>query len=630
MCRSISGKNTIICLLLILIVSAYSITNFLPLESIFTSDPIISDDYAQHFSQCLLVKNLLLSYGKTWGYDPFFLAGYPCCTLLDVDNKACELFVFVFSFLSEGFAFKLFLMIFLLCYPFLLYLAARNFDLSRTEAVTASVLSILFFYLSSTVDTVAWGMFSFAFLSFLSIYFVSVFYKWFNNPDLRCYAVLLFLSATVFLIHIISPVLLFVPVITMYILSFRRMKIKHHAMLWALAALILMINSYWLIPMARFYPQITSYEYMGIYTPFQIYYKWAFLDVYLKQKMIFPFRPAPELNNPFIEVMLLLFATAGFYAWVKEKKIKLLVPLLLGTIFFFVIGYYGSHTDFFRKLHPQRFLIPLNIFLIVPASKGLCLFSKKMLHGQNFVFKIFLFCLFGALLVRPVVKPLYRIFKHKPYMLKCAVPQPLEKLLEWIRNNTNKEARILLEDSEFDSGHQYYGTHLPALFPVYTQREYICGPRPYPAAIQGIASFTSGILFNKNVEELSLKELKDYSDLYNIKWVICWSEESIELFDKFPGYFIRKEIIGKFNIYELRRKTSFFLKGEGIINSDYNRLELSQVKAEDGEIIVKYHWMDYLVTEPPLKIEKVIFLDDKTGFIRVLNPPAEFRIVNGY
>jgi hypothetical protein len=98
-------------------VSAYSITLFLKPGDIFSPSPIYTDDYAMHFSQCLSTARFFSSAGKCWGYDPFFLAGYPAGTLVNADNKAWEIFFLLLSFLPEGLAFKLYLMLFLLLYP---------------------------------------------------------------------------------------------------------------------------------------------------------------------------------------------------------------------------------------------------------------------------------------------------------------------------------------------------------------------------------------------------------------------------------------------------------------------------------------------------------------------------------
>ena len=90
-----SNKTTFIILALIFLMSAYSITLFLAPGDIFSPAPIYTDDYAMHFSQCISTKRFLSSSGKCWGYDPFFLAGYPRGALVNADNKAWEMLFFI-------------------------------------------------------------------------------------------------------------------------------------------------------------------------------------------------------------------------------------------------------------------------------------------------------------------------------------------------------------------------------------------------------------------------------------------------------------------------------------------------------------------------------------------------------
>jgi len=75
---------------------------------------------------------------------------------------------------------------------------------------------------------------------------------------------------------------------------------------------------------------------------------------------------------------------------------------------------------------------------------------------------------------------------------------------------------------------------------------------------------------------------------------------------------------------------SFFIKGRGAVKSDYNRLELSAVVPEDGEIIISYHWMQYLKTDPELTMEQAMVGDDPVGFIRIINPPPSLVVYNAY
>ena len=80
----------------------------------------------------------------------------------------------------------------------------------------------------------------------------------------------------------------------------------------------------------------------------------------------------------------------------------------------------------------------------------------------------------------------------------------LYRFLNWLENHTNREGRIIIEDSESDTFHQYYKAHLPALFPEYVKHEYLCSPRPmYPS----YTSFTSGVLFEKKIGDYTFEEL---------------------------------------------------------------------------------------------------------------------------
>ncbi len=67
-----------------------------------------------------------------------------------------------------------------------------------------------------------------------------------------------------------------------------------------------------------------------------------------------------------------------------------------------------------------------------------------------------------------------------------------------------------------------------------------------------------------------------------------------------------------------------------MVTSDYNRLELSQIVTEDDEIIINYHFMKGLKTNPERTLERVWIGGDPIGFIRIVDPPGSLSIYNGY
>jgi MFS family permease len=624
-----SNKVNISILILIFIVSFYSITIFLKPQDIFSNSPIYTDDYSMHFSHCLSTKRFLLSEGKCWGYDPFFLAGYPSGALVDADNKGWEMFFFIFSPLSEGFAFKLYLILFLLLYPFFLYGAARNFNLSETQSLLASLLGVLYFYLSLAADFIYWGMLSYTFMCFFSLYIFSLFYKLFERFSWKRYLILTFLSSLLLLMHILSPVHLFIPILILYFLNFKKLSPAHHLLMVLMGVVILLANSYWLIPTVQFFDDKTARPENYNFS-LQIDSISEFINVYVKQKISKLYRRSPELNNTFMDVILLLLGICGFFTWWKEKKTQLFLPFFAGVFVTCIIAYYGSHTDFFPQLQPQRFTLPLNIFLIIPGSVGMLLVLQNIFKGKDMIATLFIFALVFVFLFGPVVKPLNIIYREGLYRMNCEFPALLKDLLTWVEENTTRKGRILIEDSEYTTSHQYYGGHLPALFPEYVKREFLCGPRPMYPIKHSYASFTAGLLFEKKTGDYSLDDLQQQFNLYNVKWIVCWSEESKKVFSQFPGYILKLKEIDKFSIYQVNREPSFFLKGKGLVKSDYNRLELSQIVSQDSEVIISYHWMKYFKTNPARKLERVFVGDDPVGFIRIVDPPKSLVIYNGY
>jgi len=429
--------------------------------------------------------------------------------------------------------------------------------------------------------------------------------------------------------HILSPFHLFIPILILYLLSFRRLSPAHHLLMALMCVVILLLNSYWLTPTLQFFDDKTARPENYNFS-LQIDHISELINVYVQQRISHLYRRSPELNNTFMDIALLLLGSCGFFAWWKEKKIRLLLPFAGGIFVLFIIAYYGSHTKLFPQLQPQRFTLPLNIFLIIPASVGMSLVLQNVFQKRSAATILFILSLIFTLLLGPVLKPLKIIYKDRLYRLNCEFPSPLQDLLNFLEVTTRPEGRILLEDSEFDTGHQYYGAHLPALFPEYLRREFLCGPRPMYPIKHSYASFTSGLLFEKKIGEYSLDELKQQFNLFNVKWIVCWSGESKKFFGQFPEYIHKLKEVDRFTVYQVNRESSFFIKGKGLVKSDYNRLELSQVVPKDSEVIISYHWMKYFKTDPPRKLERVFIGDDPVGFIRVVDPPRSFAIYNGY
>ncbi len=73
-----------------------------------------------------------------------------------------------------------------------------------------------------------------------------------------------------------------------------------------------------------------------------------------------------------------------------------------------------------------------------------------------------------------------------------------------------------------------------------------------------------------------------------------------------------------------------FLKGTGALKADSSRIWLDDLIAEDGEVVIAYHWMETFRAVPDVKLERFMVGGDPVGLIKISNPPSSLVIRNVY
>ena len=162
--------------------------------------------------------------GHCWGYDPFLLAGFPRGTLANADNKAWELFYFIcFPVLGDGLGFKAYLILFLLPILCSSILLRETLTSQLNKACWLLFLAILFFHLSLAKDFVSWGMVSYVFAVFFSLYVLSAYYRLLQQFSWMRYIAVAVCFSLLVMMHILSFVHIAVPVLILYIAYFKKM-----------------------------------------------------------------------------------------------------------------------------------------------------------------------------------------------------------------------------------------------------------------------------------------------------------------------------------------------------------------------------------------------------------------------
>ena len=633
-------KIRLIIFILIFFSHLAGVLGFLSNCDFLSSIPPLNDDYSIHFSHIEPVKRFFFESGRLWGYSPFFMAGYPKSTVFDADAKSAEIIALIFFFIDSAVVYKVYILLNFILAPLIYLLALRNVGFRENKLILAFALGTAYWWNSPALRFNLAGQFAFIFVSYIGILIFSFFYKFLKEGKVRYMALAMILGAFGFCVHILAPINIAIPCLILYGYFFKKISFKSHICIIMSLMFILILNSPWIVPFIKYYSMNNLADikwFFGEKNPF------FFLESYF---------PGGNITR-YLRLAILICAVGGFAKWVEEKK-DLLVPVLGGAVTLFIFAYLGSYLKLEFLQNPWRYEFILNLFLLIPAADFLSEIFKRI-GETTFQRKIFaviagmflLITIFPKNLAKAarlnfipsgadkimVYDRMNKIIPGQDNLSYESIPtshltSSAIELIEWIKKNTSKDGRILLEDSCWQSRHAYWGTHLPALLPIYTNREYIGGPLPQFFMIHHFAEFHDAELFGKLINDMSSEKLKDYFELYNIKWIICFLSNSREYFDSHPEIVSKLTKIDKFYIYVVKREPNFFLQGKGTVISDYNKLYLKDVSP--GNLIIKYHWHDTLKTKPERKIEKINLMDDPVGFIKIYDAPAQIEIYNGY
>jgi hypothetical protein len=162
--------------------------------------------------------------------------------------------------------------------------------------------------------------------------------------------------------------------------------------------------------------------------------------------------------------------------------------------------------------------------------------------------------------------------------------------------------------------------HMAGYYAYTSQREFIGGPYPR----MHFASAWDGSMFRHPTADMTVEQMAAYLELYNIGAIIVHTDAAKKFFDNMPGVRFDAEY-GSLRAYLVEGPHSYVMTGTGrIAERDHNRLVITDINGP--ELVLKYHYVAGLKTDPPTKIEGTRVPDDPTPFVRIANPPSRLRI----
>ncbi len=609
-----------------------TIVHFEPISGIVNDEPIYPFDYSIGYYLVESAKVRFNATGNFHGYDPYFMAGYPEIYLENNHILVTVLASALSSFLSTARFIKYFYIICLACAPLAFFLTYRNFGVGKRGALAGTVLALTYIRVSEFVYTETGGSLCGMLIFLFGLPYLSFYYRFLSYGQ-RSSAFLFFVCTPLLaMLHKSFAVIMPIPLLVLFWLWRDRFTPVQLVFYGALAVVTCAANAFWIVPCIKGLVLMTQdpAPFWLTTNPLKI-----FMDYFTDRAGFFPVMLRGAYGTTLTRDLLLLLTVLGLRLVFRRGERRLFLFFTVSICWFLIFSYYGSFLKPLRQLEPYRYSIWMNFLMLVPASYYLDRFfsslpENRVAHRRRLLGNIGLVAVVTlAFNLSPSCHRLIHL--HPRRTVAAGYLDRFLELEQWISAHTTTSCRILIEDTyapflETRQG-PYMDSYPLGILALSTKREFVSGRYPFYRISYRFASFSNGIAFGTSISTVDPDVFKRYLDLYNCGWVIACTKGSIaSLATRFPFLKLEAEK-GPFAIFRVIDPSgTYFVKGKGSIKATYEGIFLDELMPEDGEIIIKYHHVAGLRSDPPVEIEETSLSDDPHGFIKIYNPPSTVRL----
>lgn len=588
---------------------------YYPLWELFSDVPMLYNNAAYHLYQMKLGRELV-DQGRIIGYDPSFVAGYVGGFTINGSAKVATLTAaLLHPWASEIVVYKVYAYACDFLGPIFLLVSLRILRFGNKEILAGIFLGLILWWASWFRWSYSTGMGSSVLSMYIAVFYISLIIRYLEGDWGRKFPVAAGLLAA-FLVffhpHFVLPVSLATALFLMF--NWRTVSPQRAVTVLTIIPILAMLpNLPWLIAMTKFGIFSEPWNYQNLVDP------WMILT-----DAIGLFGRLGGSGAKVYPVIWLGAITAVFMT--KDDKDKRILPTCFATgICMILLARLGPALEFLKPGELNRFSAAGYLFLLLPASKGIVRLatfagdesvSWARLGARVCTAVTAILGLYGSYEVAKEVSWLnvgkYGI--HAPQI--ASVSDDKVWLLQWLKGNADESGRVLFETSNHDKDKS-----LTSYFSYMSGLQFIGGPIP------GRFRFSNpwdGLFFGKNIEDIDPSQFERYLDLFNIGWIIVHTERARQQLKGIPSIRPTGQF-QDFTAYNIDRPRNYFFRGRGIVTrAGANALVLDNL--EGAEIVLKFHYVEGLTADVPVKISGVKLLDDPTPFIRILGAPAHLTI----
>ena len=638
---------------------------FPSLGSIVDPDsPVVVVDHAIHEYHGSLGARFFRDRGTSWGYDPFFMAGYPETPVWDSSSNPSILLNLLGGQNAGYRGYKVGLFVASILVLGAIAAGARSAGLGSWEVTMAAVFAFVVFWSGFPIALWRSGLFAFVSASAGTGLLLGLCSKFDRRPSRSTWVALTCAGLGLFFVHITTPILAIGGLFPFWASTLRRQGRRWHLAIVGAAVLAVVGNLPWLVPLWRFRSIRTS---SGLFMTTN------------NARFVLDYFLAPSVEGR-VGLTLLVLGAFGLGSWWFRGLKGSAMAFGGASVGLIVLTGFGSFWEPTKTLEPLRFRVAFLFLLAVPAGSAVARGSGKLARragggrrGTLAVSAVWV-AVFGGWGVAewPFFRACWSVItQHRP--LVVGIKPEMRLMVEWLRKNTDLSGRILFEDQlrlleNTDPESVHWTPLLPEL--LGTDSRMFIGGLYQTAFIKHhqMAAFGDFQLGDRPIDEWSPLQVKNYCETYNVGWVVCWSPLSRFYFDRhepakrvatLPRYATpnrppspnehewraisaragsevarRYMMEGEENyaIYRVDRPRTYFLQGKGrVVAVAPDRVELADVEPDRGAVVLSLHWLETWKTDPPFPIGPEPMPTDPVDFVRIAldRPTPRVVLTNG-
>jgi hypothetical protein len=586
-------------------------------RNLTSDEPLLAGRHPLHLYHGWYGARSLLDRGSLCSFDPDFHAGYPKTPVFDAGSRPAELALALVGGRFCPATYKLTQFAICLLVPLAVYIGSRGLGLSRGASVLSVALAQAVWWGRPGRGALEAGDTDLLFASLAAVCQAGLLVRYHDRPGIlpllgACLAGLAGWFAHPMLMLLLAP-----PFLAYYLAAGQRHSAGWHIPLFACLVLALLANSFWLVDMIGFW---------WVRVP-------PDLDTPLVTRNIPSLWRAPLWGDSFDRVVgtaILLLSLFGVGRLFRDGRRPAAYLFAAATVAAFALSLAGLMSDLLGRLGASQLIVTALLFACPPSACALCWLVKGP-RGRLVA---------ATLLIGGVSAWLLGPAHLRERTGRLARPVPWEvglgegrlAVVEELKRRTTSEARILWEDRPPARGESRW----TALLPVLTGRSFMGGLDAGAGIEHTATGLVAGRLAGRPLAEWDDEGLDRYCELYNVKWIVTWSDEAERRLLRWGCWPwtdspTREADLGEgLTLWRLGRPGSFALVGQASCVSAGPRgiLLADACPGPGGDIVLSLHYQKGMKVSPArLTLEEARRPEDNTPFVRILLKEPAGRVL---